>query len=749
MLISENHFKDIIRRAGRKSEREAKKILENDIVIIEKFQIGWDYEYIYVYARIEKKIGFKKINVNFTINLETKEIEIYHCQCNYYSSVICEHTLACIMKFCMDDTYEQQILKTVEEKKIQDEMQKFQNFMNNICEEKYTQNQENEETEYYELNGTIKIIPELKYDGYPLGLKLSFKIGERQLYKIKDLTRFYNAYINKENLYYGSKLCFVHNDEAFSEKAKPFLNFILKYSETIDYTNNMLKNSRHYYSGTQISKTNIELSGSAADDFFSIFNDEQEYAIEYNKEKTSFKLTTRKPDLKFKINKEKDNKYKLTANFSKILIVKGIRNIYILNNNCIYKLNRYEYSNFIKILEAYNNSDVDEYKFDKKQLLEFVNRILPTIKEYVDVEEMPEEEIEMYIPKKLVVKILLDIDSEDSIVLNLKFCYDATEFNPLDENNIPAIPRDYYNEDEVLKRIRQDGFYKFKGDNVFVLHDEERIYNFLSNSINEYMEKFEVLVTEMFKKNEIKHPKISSIGVRIQNDLLNIDLSSFEFDKEELKEILNKYKLKKKYYRLKNGNFLDLTNNSDIEFLNDLTEGLAIDAKSLENGRIKIPINRSLYLNKLLSTLDSVNIDEDDNYKKIISETTKIENIKIPEEQKEILRPYQQTGYKWMKVLDKYKFGGILADDMGLGKTIQVITLLQSELNNSSHKPSIVVCPSSLSLNWKNEVEKFGKDINTLVITGSANQRMELIDEINKYDLIITSYDLLKRDIDV
>ena len=83
------------------------------------------------------------------------------------------------------------------------------------------------------------------------------------------------------------------------------------------------------------------------------------------------------------------------------------------------------------------------------------------------------------------------------------------------------------------------------------------------------------------------------------------------------------------------------------------------------------------------------------------------EDEKIPEEVEPILRPYQKTGFQWLKTLDNYRFGGILADDMGLGKTIQVISMLVSYKENQEEnkKTSLVVSPSSLALNWKNEIE--------------------------------------------
>lgn len=84
------------------------------------------------------------------------------------------------------------------------------------------------------------------------------------------------------------------------------------------------------------------------------------------------------------------------------------------------------------------------------------------------------------------------------------------------------------------------------------------------------------------------------------------------------------------------------------------------------------------------------------------------------------------------------------------GKTIQLLAVIQKYIETTENpKPSIVVCPSSLSLNWKNEIEKFAPNIKTLVIHGGAEERKSQIESIEKYNLVITSYDLLKRDIEI
>ena len=247
---------------------------------------------------------------------------------------------------------------------------------------------------------------------------------------------------------------------------------------------------------------------------------------------------------------------------------------------------------------------------------------------------------------------------------------------------------------------------------------------------------------------------MSSLGVKIENNLLNINLENLNFDKMELREVLNKYNLKQKYYRLKNGDFLSLEQNEDMDFLQNLILGSDIGYKQLEQESINLPIYRTLYLNRILEKIEKTKIKKDINYKKIIEEIEHKENfneLKIPKSLNKTLRQYQKIGFKWLKTLDEYRFGGILADDMGLGKTIQVLSLVLAYKENTikDKKPIIVVCPSSLSLNWKLEIEKFTSNIKSIVISGNASNRKEQIEQIPNVDVVITSYDLLKRDIDI
>ena len=242
----------------------------------------------------------------------------------------------------------------------------------------------------------------------------------------------------------------------------------------------------------------------------------------------------------------------------------------------------------------------------------------------------------------------------------------------------------------------------------------------------------------------------SNIGIKIENNLLKINLSEFNFSPSELAEIMEKYKLRKKYYKLTDGSFIDLEENETLDFLEKLNIDGSLNYEDLESGELDLPVYRTLYLDKLLKGT-SMNVYKSKEYKDLINDIQNVndEYIKIPKGLNATLRRYQEIGYKWLKTLDMYGLGGILADDMGLGKTLQLLTVIESYNENSDEKrTSMVVCPSSLALNWFNEINKFAPTLKTTVIAGNAEERKRLIQKLQDYDIIITSYDLLKRDVD-
>ncbi len=122
-------------------------------------------------------------------------------------------------------------------------------------------------------------------------------------------------------------------------------------------------------------------------------------------------------------------------------------------------------------------------------------------------------------------------------------------------------------------------------------------------------------------------------------------------------------------------------------------------------------------------------------------------DFEVPDSLAGIMRGYQVYGYKWLRTLAEYGFGGILADDMGLGKTLQVIAVLLASWKAGEPDPSLVVCPASLVYNWQEECARFAPALRTAAVAGTVRERAGILEHTDQYDLLITSYDLLKRDI--
>ena len=322
-----------------------------------------------------------------------------------------------------------------------------------------------------------------------------------------------------------------------------------------------------------------------------------------------------------------------------------------------------------KIQEALKNQS-DLYSSDITLIEKQIDEEIKNLNKLTDISKLTEADKQKHIPKTLSVILKLDINELGMIENNVTFCYGDFEFNPFQPNSL-SIPRNMAQERATIAKMVEDGFVVSPKHYNMVLIDDEKTYEFLDEKIEEYMAKFEVLISEEFKKKQVIQPRIGTIGVKIQNDLLSIDLSSINYNPEELEHIIENYQLKKKYYKLKDGRFLKLEQNENMDFLDKLVDGMDIDFKKMKNGQVMLPINRSLYLNQLLEKNEDIQVNENQEYKKLIEDTTNVRNdeeIQIPKQLDNILRDYQKTGYKWLKVLERYKMGGILADDMGLRK---------------------------------------------------------------------------------
>ena len=187
---------------------------------------------------------------------------------------------------------------------------------------------------------------------------------------------------------------------------------------------------------------------------------------------------------------------------------------------------------------------------------------------------------------------------------------------------------------------------------------------------------------------------------------------------------------------------MDLEDKKTLDFLT-LLDNISGD-KKINGNVLDINRNKAIYLSNTIEDKKFTFISGRDVVDNIAEKFKTLEtvNYKIPKELNAKLRDYQVIGFNWLKTISHYGFGGILADEMGLGKTVQTIAFLLSEKN----KRSLIITPTSLIYNWKNEFEKFAPTMKICILHGSKDQRLNLIKDIKKYDVIITTYGTIRND---
>lgn len=586
------------------------------------------------------------------------------------------------------------------------------------------------------LMDEIKTIPTFFYNEQTNRLKIELKEDE-VTNNSSDLSKFYNSLQNLKTDKNENLIMQIECDESIYKK------ILSKYIDIIHFVNK--PNTKYYTKKYFKEKILVELQ--AMEDILEyVFNHHLKITI--NQKQVN--IINENLKLDFELELESDHYY-LTLKQDINGFHSNIQTnhyIYLYYKEKIYQCNQDFIENQYTILKTFLNNYKNSIHIYKKNLTNFFSLVYPNIKEDITIEKSVYEPIKKYIPQTLKPKLFLDFDNRNYLIADLKFCYDDIEFNPIDQQDI-KVNRNVLEETIYLNKLIKSGFLLDGKNKRFIINLDDVIFNFMEDDLEEYMKISEVYTTDRFDRKKIRKSEKTSIGVKVNNNLLELDFKNLPIDKTEMREVLQKYKLNKKYHRLKDGSFISLEDNKDIEFLTTLLDGMDLSYKNIEE-TIQIPINRSLYLDKLLKQNDQIEITTNEQYERLIEDTNiQAEENNVPDELKDILRDYQKVGHKWLAVLDQYGFGGILADDMGLGKTIQILSVLTAnKIKEKKKRASLIVAPSSLTLNWKNEAEKFAKGLTILMINGNAEERKEKINQIKDYDLIITSYDLLKRDIE-
>lgn len=387
-----------------------------------------------------------------------------------------------------------------------------------------------------------------------------------------------------------------------------------------------------------------------------------------------------------------------------------------------------------------------ELEFRGENMGSFIEKVLPVIKKTMNI-QVPEKIKDHYIVEQLQPKLYFDIDRSRQrpvLVARMIFAYGEHEVNPLqDEQKGSYILVRDREEEEQLLRLMYDKHFSVRREQ-FVLTKEDEIFQLMTEGIQDLCRQFEVFYSKEYKANSIKKVGMLSAGIRLNTDinLLEMDVDYGHIPKEELRDFFRSIKLKKKYYRLKSGAFINLmTEDKQIDELRDL---LSI-GEVTEDNKIAFSQTAVMEVDELLP--HTQRITRDAGYKQLLEDLKNPDktNWELPNGMEDILRPYQITGYRWLCSLAHYGMGGILADDMGLGKTLQTITYV---LANPGTR-TLIVCPTSLAYNWQDEFSKFAPQIATQIISGTPQERADLMQQSTDVPVWITTYPLIRKDVDL
>jgi len=341
-----------------------------------------------------------------------------------------------------------------------------------------------------------------------------------------------------------------------------------------------------------------------------------------------------------------------------------------------------------------------------------------------------------------------------SAKVKLKFNYSGKEIDYFSSNKdivllendiLFDIARDREYEDEIVENLNGMCIVTDEKSDEFIIEGD--LIDFVANEIPKIIKKGILVLGEenLFNFKIVKNKPKMDMNVSKNADWFEIK-GEVKFGKDivDIKEVLESIFKNKRFVKLSDGKEAIIPK----EWIKNLKNYSGFFDLTEEDYRL------SKYHVSILDNLMelSANTSMDKGVSKIISNFKNFDKIKpyvLPKKIKAQLRDYQKSGFDWLCFLRDFGVNGILADDMGLGKTLQTLSLLQKIKDEKIKKPFLVVVPTSLIFNWKNEIKKFTPDLDVYIHHGSKriSSDSKLKKMLNEKNLIITTYGVLRNDL--
>lgn len=588
-------------------------------------------------------------------------------------------------------------------------------------------------------------------------LKISLKLGSQRFFPIKDITDFLDLCSKGEYCRYGDMLKFYHVETAFTSESWALIQVLMEIDQKIWEDNRVglpEKDASCYLKGN----SQLLLKGADLDHFIAQLTDTLVETEGAGSTADYVELCREDPELDFTLQYINIGNPSLGAKLilkNHIQCFAGSRHLYILEEEKLWVTSE-AYCRTLGLLLHHieqNDDFVDAgIRVSAEDLPAFAGSVLTSIEPYVNL--FSELDLDELRSKRLRTEFFFDVKGDLEVTLEIRHHYGNMHFNPVMGGKPSVKWRDLAGEHAVSLLAGRYFEKKYLDQGLLTTKDnEEMALNLIADQFEAFYAYGEVHVSDALMKVRVHKPKELRFHVQASSDWLDLQVNLDGIDPKELNRIMRHYEDGKHIYNLKNGNYA-LIQDKQIRVLNELMEGLNLKADELIGQQGRIFKARAGYLKQVFERHD-IPLTTDGEFDLLIDKLLHKgkEPVELPKKLTASLRDYQVKGFQWLVSLYRLGFGGILADDMGLGKTVQMIALIahiyEQEEAEADHKPTLIVCPASLLYNWQYEFKRFAPEIRTRVITGEGRARKKQLEEATDAQVWITSYDMLRRDLEL
>ena len=707
--------------------REANDVLKNDLIKDLTYTI--DKDIVNIKSKVISDSLLSEYDCKIIFDINSMNVIGTYCTCADYEknefkkeNYCCKHLAASFYEFA-DDVLEDDELSKILNGSIQ-KSEKQADYNNEILNELIDSRED-----------ILKLEVILSKNYWSSKLQAEFKIGLRnkKMYVIKDINNFLVALFNRVPVKYGKDFTFDIKNQKFTYEDSRLIKFICNLKRFSDNGISMRRQDK-IIDGKLLTIPSIMVK-----EFLSIVKKNRIFLgdgffyriLECDVIEDDIPLSFSLKSGSQGIILEADDimPQPLSDNFDVFLFGTSI---YIPSIEQCERLEPY--------LKIFSKSS--KAVFDKRNEEIILRKLIPNIQKVSKNLVLSQNIRKKIISGPVSFRFYFDRDKEN-ISLQYKVSYEGHEFNYFDEYKEKVIYRDTHTESEVFNLLRILGFEAIN-DRMYLLKDDDEIFSFFKYEIEKLQRYGEVFYSERFKG--IRSVKKSDFKGEVRKghfDYFELKFNIKNISEEEVLKILRSFRDNVKYDKLENGEYLDLEQEALKDALN-LLDSLNINEEEINTAII--PMSKCAYVEDYIENKGLRYIKTCDEMKELKDKliNTKDKVFQPPYGLQAKLRDYQKEGYNWFRTLDYLGFGGILGDEMGLGKTLQTITLILSRPKSKT----LIVAPTSLVYNWFNEFKKFAPSLKVLICNGTPDERQNEIKNYMDYDVIVTTYNLLRRDLD-